>query len=141
MWRKQCANYHSFSQDNDTLQLITKTTALLLLSLCSFAKQILTRMNTGRLSRVERCYDAAIRTKNTAWEHQGLPQEQNNRNGTKDIKAQVLQNISQVLHKQTSLGMTDNDTAAMVRQLNKKNPLNYTWGQSISVTVQNHSEA
>lgn len=53
MWRKHCVNYHSFSQDNDTLQLITKSTALLFLSLCSFAKQILTRMNTGRLSSGE----------------------------------------------------------------------------------------
>lgn len=137
MWRKHCVNYHSFSQDNDTLQLITKSTALFLLSLCSFAKHILTRMNTGRLSRVERRYNSAIRTKeNTAREDLRLPQEQNNRNGTKDTKIQVLQNISQVLHKQTSLGMTDNDTATMVRQLNKKTPLNYTWGQSINVTVQ-----
>lgn len=95
MRRKHCVNYHRFSQDNDTLQFITKSTALLLLSLCSFAKQILTRMNTGRLSRVERFYDAAIRIKeNITWEDLRLPQEWNNRNGTEVIEMQVLQNIS-----------------------------------------------
>lgn len=45
-WRKRCINYHSFSEDNGTIQLITKSTALLLLSLCSSWKQVLTRMNT-----------------------------------------------------------------------------------------------
>lgn len=44
-WRKHCISYHSFSQDDGTIQLITKSTALLL-SLCSVSKQILTRMNT-----------------------------------------------------------------------------------------------
>lgn len=43
--RKRCINYHSFSQDHGTIQLITKSTALLL-SLRSVSKQILTRMNT-----------------------------------------------------------------------------------------------
>lgn len=98
-WRKHCVNYHSFSHDNDTFLLLTNSTALLLLSQCSFAKQFWQGWTLAGWAEWRGATTLPSEQRRTLhwmiWDSLRIRIEM----GQKIKKIQVLVNISQVLYK------------------------------------------